>query len=355
MEPISIKTSEHNYRGEMLTLGREARGLTQGELAEKLGVTQGKISKLEDGLLNLSHDDVVNLSKVLQYPEEFFAYSGPIEAASPSLYRKRSDIPAVLKRQSSARMSILRIRLQALLKAAQIEPNFPFCDPDEYIGGPTEIAQKLRAFWKVPMGPISNVTQVIENAGCIVIDVDFGTLKIDGCSEIVDGVPVIYINKDLTPARRRLTIVHELGHLVMHHFPTPQAEAQAFEFAAEFLMPREEVSSMFIPFSMDRLARLKLHWKVSMQALLVHAMRLGVVNERKYRYYWMLMGKMGYRQNEPYEANIPRENPSLWQGLIEFHASQLGYSTQDLTKTMLITKAELEVDRSSKGLLRIVR
>ncbi len=39
---------------DMLALAREARGLTQGELAEAINVSQSKVSKYEVGLLEIS-------------------------------------------------------------------------------------------------------------------------------------------------------------------------------------------------------------------------------------------------------------------------------------------------------------
>ena len=43
---------------EMIILGRELRGLTQADLARQLKATQGKISKLEDGFLGVSTEDL---------------------------------------------------------------------------------------------------------------------------------------------------------------------------------------------------------------------------------------------------------------------------------------------------------
>ena len=40
----------------MLTFARERLGLTQAELAARLGISQGKLSKLETGFLGLSDD-----------------------------------------------------------------------------------------------------------------------------------------------------------------------------------------------------------------------------------------------------------------------------------------------------------
>ena len=52
----NVAIQKVNYN--MVTLARESRGLTQSELAGELGVTQGKISKIEQGLLSISDQNV---------------------------------------------------------------------------------------------------------------------------------------------------------------------------------------------------------------------------------------------------------------------------------------------------------
>ena len=53
----NLETTPSRFNPQMLVVAREAAGLTQSELAEAIGVTQSKISKLEDGLLpNLSDE-----------------------------------------------------------------------------------------------------------------------------------------------------------------------------------------------------------------------------------------------------------------------------------------------------------
>ena len=104
-----------------------------------------------------------------------------------------------------------------------------------------------------------------------VIPFDFGTRKIDACSDLVSGHPVIFINKRITPSRLRHTLGHELGHLVMHRIITDESEEQADRFSAEFNLPEAEIKSELVPINLDRLTRLKLKWKSSMQAILYRA------------------------------------------------------------------------------------
>jgi Zn-dependent peptidase ImmA (M78 family) len=59
---------------------------------------------------------------------------------------------------------------------------------------------------------------------------------------------IIMVNKDVPYTRKRFTVAHELGHLLLHHTPVnflrnqgpiydPAREAEANAFASELLMP----------------------------------------------------------------------------------------------------------------------
>jgi len=56
----------------MVILARESRGLTQRELGERLGLHQGRISRIEGGLKELPPLLLSELSRALDYPEAFF-------------------------------------------------------------------------------------------------------------------------------------------------------------------------------------------------------------------------------------------------------------------------------------------
>lgn len=329
---------------EMVRLAREARGLTQNQLAIKLDISQGKISKLEDGLLtNMPDSFIDHLSKELNFPPSFFKQVGSSRAACASFYRKKSALPMRILNQCDALMNIVRLQIEKLLQASDIEKKeLPHLDPDEFDGGPEEIAQRIRTLWKLPRGAIKDVTQVVEDAGCIVVRFDFGTKKLDGLSIWTEsGVPVIFLNPTFPSARTRFTLAHELGHIVMHRIPTPDMEEQAMRFAGEFLMPENEIKSQFYPTTIDRLARLKLAWKVSMQALLMRAEQVGVLSERYSRYLWMQMGKFGYRTKEPHDEQIQSEYPTLFNELIQLHLNELEYSTDELAESLGMWPSDL--------------
>ena len=307
----------------MLVLARESRGLTQQELADSLQIPQSRLSRIEDGFSDLTDELCSGLERVLRYPIMFYAQDRLIEGARPTFYRKYSSLSKFVLRHAVARMNVVKIHLEKLLAASEpLDTSFPVIDPHEIKGGPSGAAQLVRRLWRIPDGPIKNLTAWVEKAGCLVYEFDFKTRKIDGCGDLIGDIPVIFLNESTSAVRARFTMAHEIAHLVMHRFPSENAELEAHEFAAEFLMPGSDIRPMFLPLSLDRLARLKLHWRVSMQALLKRAEQLRVLSERNVRHYWMLMSKAGYRTAEPYDDQIPRERPRLLHELVAMHLNR---------------------------------
>lgn len=350
----------------MVTLGREGRGLTQTELSNRLEVSQGQLSKIEAGLCPVSDVLLAKLSKVLDYPEQFFYQTGPIYGPSTSefFHRKRQSVSLKLLGQVHAQINMRRMHVATLLRAVDLEKNhIHYFDLDEFDGKPGEIARAVRASWQLPNGPIKNVIKTIEDAGGIVIRCAFSTPRIDAISRWVPGMPpLFFVNQDLSSDRERLTLCHELGHILMHQVPTANMEEEANRFAAEFLMPERDISSHLDRVSLPRLANLKPFWKVSMAALLYRAADLGKVTERMARHLWMQMGTYGYRRREPPELDIPREEPGLLQEIVDLHLGKLGYNLSQLSKMLLMFEHEVveqyninKVPAKSRSRLRIVK
>lgn len=134
-----------------------------------------------------------------------------------------------------------------------------------------------------------------------------GVAAIDAYSLHTATRPIILLNpvKD-DYYRQRFDVAHELGHLIMHDDAEPGgkvAEAQANRFAAEFLMPAEEIAP-FLPSSTAgrvsaKLAELKEYWGVSLVALLYRARALGIVGDVSYRNAMVRMSQNGWRRAWP--------------------------------------------------------
>jgi Zn-dependent peptidase ImmA (M78 family)/transcriptional regulator with XRE-family HTH domain len=317
---------------DMIVLARETRGITQKGLAEKLGLEQYQVSRMESGQLPLLViERLEDLSRLLRYPKKFFYQNFYVYPAGMHLYRKHKTLPAKELAQIAAMMNVFREHIKGFLDAAEIEYKpVKECDIDEY-GSPEEIARAIRQYLHLPRGPVKNMTKVLEDFGVVVVPFE-SNRKFSGASLLTEKPNYITaINSTMPGDRYRHTLAHELGHIVMHSLPRPEMEEEAERFACEFLMPIAEIGHNLHGLTLEKLASLKKYWKVSMASILKHAHRNEKITDRHYRTIWLQMGKAGYRLQEPKDLEIPAEKPTLLPELIDFHIKELGYSLEQLS------------------------
>ena len=200
----------------------------------------------------------------------------------------------------------------------------------------------MRGYWVVPRGPIENLTEVVERGGAVVIQIDFDTSLLDALSFRLPGLPpLIFMNSRMPGDRYRFSLSHELAHLVLHNQPDTDEnmEAEADEFAAEFLMPMKEIRPHISNPSLGKLARVKAHWKVSIKSLIVQAERLKLITPNQYVGLNVNYSKAGYGRNgEPFP--IPIEMPTVLSAMVQYQLDELGYSIADLAKLLLLEPGE---------------
>lgn len=327
---------------EILKLAREVRSITQEELANIIGIEQGTLSKIEKGILQADQEIVKTISKALELPVTFFYQEKkviPVEGH----YRRKISTSVKKMKQYVAQMTIAEWHFMSMLDEIDLpETQLPKWDVVED-GSPAICAKFVREYWRIPKGRITNVTKFIEDNGVVIIALDLGEL--DGFSTYFNGnIPVIFVNKNFPPDRYRLTIAHELGHLILHFGNKVGAhrdlESEAYEFAIEFLVPENNIRPYLSKITIEKLADLKSYWYVSMAALLKYANTLGMVTGNQYRYLWTQIGSLGYRKKEP--VNIPVETPGIINEIISAFLSDLGYSKEELASTLHITVPEFE-------------
>ena len=331
----------------MIVLARESRGLTQSDLAKMLTITQGTLSKVEKGFLQIPEEELCNLARALDYPESFFYQPDTIygPGVSELFHRKRQDISTKLLKKNHAMIQLRHMQIERLLESVDIgNVNIRSYDLDEPSAPtPVEVAQMTRALWNLPRGPINNVVAVIEEAGGIIVPCDLETNKIDAMSRWIPGTPPLFmINTRMPMDRIRFTLCHELGHVIMHRVPNTEMEKQADMFAAEFLMPCQDIRSSLDNLSLDKLASLKQYWKVAMSALVYRAKELNKLTDNQARYLYMRMARLGYKTKEPEHLEPPKEEPQLFYELVKVHLDQLGYTVQELSDVVALNELEFK-------------
>ena len=149
-----------------------------------------------------------------------------------------------------------------------------------------DAAMELRTLWKLGEAPIESVTGTVETHGTIVVGWRQDEGRVDGLSSWVnETIPLAFVNTSTAPERRRYTLAHELGHMVMQSAAEHAADGEllAQRFAAAFLVPtaiaRRELGVRRHHLSLDELAFLKRKHSLRIRGWAHRAYDLGIIDE----------------------------------------------------------------------------
>lgn len=320
--------------GEVLVTARRSCGLTQEELAETAQVTQAALSRYENDLREPDDDVLERLAEPLGVTAAFLKSANRVRGgmALDAHMRRRQTAKPTVWRQLEARLNMHRMHARLVYEdvAVRAEQSVPRLDPLEV--SPEGAARMVRMQWRMPLGPVRSLTRWIEAAGCVVIEEDFGTARVDGLSQWVDDYPVVLINQRCPTDRKRLTLAHELGHLVLHSVDVSMdIESEANDFAAEFLTPADLIRPQLRNVTTGRLHDLKREWGVSMQALIERAYQLHTIKATQRSNLYKSFSAKGWRTNEPLSDEIAPEEPELTSAIGHALAGK-GYSTPDVAR-----------------------
>ena len=190
------------FNGGLLCTARNARGWSQSRLAKEASISQGKLSKLENKLIDrLSDDELSRLADALGFPPSFFLEPDDILGLPLSvhpMFRKRSSVGVRHLDQLQAQLNLRLFHIRRLLRSVtvEVELELPEMDVDEF-DSPGRIAGLLRRTWGVPFGPFKDLVGRIEKTGCIVVLGDFGTSAVDGVTLRSSWMnqPCIFLNR----------------------------------------------------------------------------------------------------------------------------------------------------------------
>jgi Zn-dependent peptidase ImmA (M78 family)/transcriptional regulator with XRE-family HTH domain len=333
----------------LLLLARQYREKSQSEVADAAGLNQGHYSRIENGLLpeGPAADSVERIAKALNFPVEFFYQTERMVGLPLSVHpfhRKKQSVGEKALKKVHAELNLRLIHLRRLAESVETDRllPLPFVDVDD-AGGPREIARRLRAAWMIPPGPIQNLTDLVEKAGIFVISCKFDA-PIDGVTMNVPGLPpCIFLNNSAPADRMRASLAHELGHVIMHRIPTDTMEDEAYTFGAELLLPEKELRRELIGdrITLEKLARMKARWRVSMQFILFQAQEIGCVSTYQAQYLWKQISRRGWRTREPLETEFAHEATALFPRVLNLHREDLAYQVPEFQQLLRIYPNDL--------------
>lgn len=306
--------------GDRIKQARELCGLTQAELAERISINRGALTHYEAGRYEPPDGVLDAIVQVTGFPLVFFQQEVTLEFPQGSLlFRARASVTSKDKLKAHRYGQTLYEMIDTMAKRFK---DIPLRLPRQRIDPPAAAVLTRSEMSLSADRPIENLVNAAEKSGVRVLRIPEPLEGIDAFSVwagFEEKRPVIVITSEAPGDRLRLSVAHELGHLVMHQSirgTMDKIEQEANQFAAELLMPAEQMQQELLPpVTISSLFELKERWGVSIQALIRRAYELDIISERQYRYLCFQIGKQGMRTEEPIE--IPIERPRALRQMAE--------------------------------------
>lgn len=288
------------------------RGFSQQELADQIGVSKQMISRYEKGEATPSSTNLLKLSKSLRVKTDHFFKSDKV-ALGELNFRKKSTFS---KKKQDALQQLIKMSLENYLEIEsllQIDYSFKNIIGQEKIKTLEDIEKvvlALRNEWEIGLDPIHNIIQLLEDQEIKVVELFDVDDSFDGLATFVnDKFPVIVVNGNFPVERKRFTLLHELGHLLLN---LPECELKDEEnycnkFASEFLFPKKLVLKEFGVkrdlISVNELIEVQKKYGISIQAIIYRLVDAGIFTEnRKVDFY----KKINYNPSLKREINMER-------------------------------------------------
>lgn len=301
--------------GERIKSARINAGISQEALGRKLGITKMAISKYETGTVTPNSGALIALAKALEVKVEYFFRTSAVRLSKPS-YRCRKAMSPKDETKILGKTADWLERYLVIEQITGSEKPLILPDPDSChvssLDQIEDIAVHVRQEWDLGLDPIENLMDVLEQHG-IKVGVIAAPVKFDALTMKYNNEhPLIIVNKTFSGDRQRLSLAHELGHLLLKLDEGIDEEEAAFRFAGAFLVPRQTAIRELGPkrkmLDFRELYVLKHKYGLSMGAWIYRAKNLGIISEAAANRHWVEMRSHKWHLKEPgtqIEPEIP--------------------------------------------------
>ena len=375
MAEITLNELKQTFAKRLRT-ARLMCGLSQAELVAKMkelaedfpalykSVSTTAVERYENAVMFPESSSIlVTLAEALNTNVDNLTRQFTIRIDKDFSFRKKSKL-------GKKRIDVVKMKVQQCIeKYVEIEqitgdePKFDAYFKDIVVKNAEDarfVANELRKKWNLGDGPISQPIVMLEEHGVKVIEVEEDPELFDGTSNIVEGIPVVVLNKcesyrpeskhTFSPERRNLTLFHELGHQIMN-IPATMSEKEKVNlcnvFANEMLIPSKTFLNIFgmrrQAITIVELKDVQLNYGISARALMMKAHQLGVINKSRYVGFCI---KMNDPANERIRmildgSSMPAEHTSRYERLVFRALSTEAITTSKAAEMLDISVSEL--------------
>lgn len=233
--------------GQRIRAVRSARGMHQGELAERCALDRTAVNKIENGTRNVSALELNRLADALDvtFTDLVSLTPEPVKAARAQASTQGSELALDVELALEQLMrDVNQLSSYGLLPRPVVLTAKPLGGTEDAV----RLARRCRDEARLGTDPLGNVADVCASFGLWVQPV---CGEFDGVSVSPEpGLGAALVSGDLDPGRRRMTAIHELGHhltgdtYAVHTnvgVVAYERERLVDAFAAELLLPQRIV------------------------------------------------------------------------------------------------------------------
>lgn len=304
---------------------RKIRCMSQRDLAESLKgvVTASAIAKYEKGEMMPSSNVMIHLSKALGLNMDYFfrPFSVAIDT-SKFEFRKSSSLGK--KVIESIKYSVCSdiekyMEIESILES-QVKFSLDYSNVTvESAEQAMAMAQRFREDMNIGSDAIVSAVELLESCGVKIIEIDQSN-DFAGTCNTADTIPVIVINKNMSSERKRMTIFHELGHLLMKCASGVNEEKMCTVFANEVLIPSKKFTSIIgesrHDISLVELQAIQQEYGISIDALMAKAAQLNVITEQRYITYHKKKNKIELFKEAVERSRYQMEHTNRFERLV---------------------------------------
>lgn len=317
--------------GRKLKIARAAAGLSLRGLADQIAglVSPQAIGKYERDEDMPSSRVLIALAGALSVTEDYLLGEDELVLEGVD-FRKKAGASTREEATIEARtihMLERYLAIEDLLHLRSVDWEQPRSAPHPVadLRDAEDAARSVRDDWGLGNDPIPQLSELLEERGVKVLSLDLN--DIDGLAAKVrrkdrDAARVIVIRRSTWSERKRFTLAHELGHMVLKVGHGLDEEKAAHRFAGAFLVPadvlRAEVGASRSSISIGELVALKERFGVSLQALTYRCKDLGIINSAAFSRLFREFADRGWRAapfEEPATMKPEMEEPRRFERL----------------------------------------
>jgi Zn-dependent peptidase ImmA (M78 family)/DNA-binding XRE family transcriptional regulator len=291
----ALDSLEPRRLGSLLREAREARGWTQQQLAEQLGIARTTMVAIEKGERRLKPEELIaaanllgkSVSELLQRSVPVEGFAVQLRGTLPTAASLGEDFNALIQQFQECAEDYLR--LEEICEAPlhrRYPPEYEILGNDPEIAA-EDVAASERRRLDLGEGPLASLRNILETeVGLRVFQLSLPpkvagmfayTPRLGGC---------IAVNRRQSAERRRASLAHEYGHfltsrnrsevtLERQYERRPAGERFAEAFARAFLLPASGVRRRFLELERERargmtlgdLCRIAHFYDVSLEAM----------------------------------------------------------------------------------------